>query len=166
MNREQWEYLRRQSGKENKMKKYLIPLLLFVLAACTGSSSELSSNRSTWQDADIEHYRFELGVGCFCPVGGLMPLTVEVQDGEVVSAVDVNGNQFDATNPMNEFVMQYATIDRIFEKLSSKDVQAADKLTVSYDPVYGFPTDVQIDFIELAADDELYLSIAAFEPLP
>ncbi|HEY5731914.1 MAG TPA: DUF6174 domain-containing protein, partial [Anaerolineales bacterium] len=118
------------------------------------------------QDAGITHYRFELGVGCFCPFRSQMPMTVEVQNGEIVSMVDANGELFVVDDPMSEFILKYATIDRIFSELGSDPVREADKLTVTYDPTYGFPADVVIDFIELAIDDELYLSVSAFEPLP
>lgn len=80
--------------------------------------------------------------------------------------VDANGETFPLTDPTSEFVLRYATIDRLFSELGSDSVQGADKLTVSYDPTYGFPSEISIDFIELAVDDELYLSVSAFEPLP
>ena len=37
---------------------------------------------------------------------------------------------------------------------------------VTYDETYGFPTQITIDHAEMAADDELYLSISNFEVLP
>ena len=148
------------------MKKITLMLLALILAACAGvGKSELSRNQSKWQDADIAHYRFQLGVGCFCPVGGIMPLTVEVMDREIVSIVDFNGNDYPSTDPMSELILKYVTIDRLFLELGSEPVQDADSLTVSYDPTYGFPAEVAIDYIELAADDELYLSVSGFEPL-
>jgi len=149
------------------MKKLIVVLTAFILAACSlGTKSELSQNQEKWQNANITHYRFQLGVGCFCPVSGIMPVTVEVRNGEVVSMVDVNGNEYPGSDPFGDFVLKYATIDRIFSELDSKDVREADKLTVAYDSAYGFPAEVTIDFIELAIDDELYLSVAGFEPLP
>lgn len=149
------------------MKKLTLLVLALLLTACTaGGGTELERNQAKWQDADITHYRFNLRVGCFCPVRELMPLTVEVQNGEVISIVDVNGDVYPSTDPMSEFVLQYATIDRLFSELGSDRIQEADKLTVAYDPTYGFPSEVSIDFIELAMDDELYLSASAFEPLP
>lgn len=69
-------------------------------------------------------------------------------------------------DPMSDLVLKYAAIDRIFTELGSESVQKADPLTLSFDPVYGFPTDAAIDFIELAADDELYITVSGFEPLP
>jgi len=149
------------------MKKITLLLLALILAACTaGGGTELSRNQSKWQDANISHYRFELTVGCFCPFRSQMPMTVEVQNGEIVSMVDVNGQAVSTDDPMSEFIVKYATIDRLFSELESDSVQQADKLTVSYDPAYGFPSEISIDFIELAMDDELYLSVSAFETLP
>jgi hypothetical protein len=149
------------------MKKLILLLLVLVVTACSFSEkTELSRNQEKWEDANITHYRFELNIGCFCAFRSQMPLTVEVQDGEVVSITDVNGEAISATDPMNEFIQKYATIDRIFSELNSDSVQEADKVTVTYDPTYGFPSEISIDFIELAADDELYISVSAFEPLP
>ena len=148
------------------MKRTILLLLALILTACSAGGSELSLNREKWQDADINHYRFELTVGCFCPFRSQMPLTVEIQNGEVVSMIDVNGKSVSTTDPMSEFILKYATIDRIFSELESDSVREADKLTVTYDPTYGYPVEINIDFIELAVDDELYLSVSAMELLP
>ncbi|HAV77934.1 MAG TPA: hypothetical protein DCX53_11350 [Anaerolineae bacterium] len=148
------------------MKNIILITLAFILAACSAGGSELSLNQGKWQDADVTHYRFQLSVSCFCLFRSQMPLTVEVQDGEVVSMIDVNGEAFPLDDPMSELVLKHATIDRIFSELGSDPVQNADHLTMSFDPTYGFPTEVAIDYIELAADDELYISVAGFEPLP
>jgi len=147
------------------MKKIILVLLALILAACSAGGSELSRNQSKWQDADINHYRFQLHVSCFCLFRSEMPVTVEVQDGEVVSIVDANGEEIPTDDPMSDLITKHSTIDRIFSELESEPVQEADSLTVSYDPTYGFPVEVAIDYIELAADDELYLSVSGFEPL-
>lgn len=149
------------------MKKITLLLLALILAACSAlGGSELSHNQSKWQDAGITHYRFQLSVSCFCLFRSQMPLTVEVKDGEIVSMTDVTGEAFPMDDPMSELVMKHATIDRLFSELGSDPVQAADRLTMSFDLTYGFPVEVAIDYIKLAADDELYLLVAGFEPLP
>ncbi|MEP0804443.1 MAG: hypothetical protein HRF47_03075 [Chloroflexota bacterium] len=149
------------------MKKMTLLLLALILAACSAiGGSELSRNQAKWQEAGITHYRFQLNVGCFCLFRSQMPLTIEVKDGEIVSMTDVNGEAFPMDDPMSELVMKHATIDRLFSELGSDSVQKADRLTISFDPTYGFPVEAAIDFIELAADDELYLSVSGFEPLP
>ena len=150
------------------MKKLiLLFLVLTALTACSpGEVTELSRNQSIWQDANITHYRFELNVGCFCAFRSQMPATVEVKDNQVLSIVDVNGETISTEDPMNEFIVKYATMDRIFSEIDSDSVREADRLTVSYDPTYGFPSEIFIDFIERAMDDELSISVSAFEPLP
>jgi hypothetical protein len=67
---------------------------------------------------------------------------------------------------LNDLIEKYVTIDRIFSELNSDSVQGAERLEITYDPTYGFPSDVVIDFVQEVADDELYLSITGFEPLP
>lgn len=150
------------------MKKLILLLLIVGLTACSRfrQGDELTRNRQKWQDANITHYRFQLTIGCFCPFGEQNPFTVEVQNGKVISMVDTNGETVSDTNPTNEFVFKYATIGRLFAELDSDSIQDADKLTVTYDPTYGFPLEISIDFIEFAMDDELYLSASAFETLP
>jgi hypothetical protein len=151
------------------MKKITVLFLVLILTACAPSAetgTELSRNQQKWQDANVSHYSMQLSVTCFCPVAGVMPMTVEIQDGEVVSLVDVNGDAISVTDPLNDLIQKYVTIDRIFAELASASVQEAERLEVAYDPTYGFPTEVTIDFVEQVADDELYLSVTGFEPLP
>jgi len=149
------------------MKKLILVFLVLTLAACaSGGGTELSRNQQKWQDANISHYRFTLNVGCFCAFRSQMPASVEVQDGEVVSIIGADGEAISTTDPINEYVLSYATIDRLFTELNSDSVQGADKLTVTYDPTYGFPSDISIDFIERAIDDELAITVSEFEPIP
>lgn len=149
------------------MKKKTLGLLALILSACSlGAQTELSRNQSKWQNANVTHYRFNLTVGCFCPFTSQMPLTVEVQEGNIISMKDVNSAAFSTTDPMNEFVLKYATIDRLFLELGSTAVKGADKVSVTYDPTYGYPSNISIDFIELAVDDELAVMVSRFEPLP
>ena len=149
------------------MKKLILVFLVLTLVACSsGGGSELSRNQQKWQDADITHYRFTLNVGCFCAFRSQMPATVEVQNGEVVSIIGADGEAISTTDPINEYVLSYATIDRIFAELDSDSVREADKLTVTYEPTYGLPSEIYIDFIERAIDDELSITVSAFEPLP
>ena len=153
------------------MKKLLVLLMTLVLAACTavgsamGSDSEIEQNHEKWQNANISHYRFNVAISCFCVFTQDMPLIIEVQDGEVVSMEFQSGNEIDPSLRADLFD-KYATIDRIFSELEADLNGAADAVTVKYDPTYGFPTEATIDFVQEAADDELYLTISNFEALP
>jgi hypothetical protein len=145
--------------------------MALVLTACSavagasGSQSEIEQNKEKWQDQGISHYRYNLHISCFCVFVENMPLVIEVQDGEVVSMEFQNGSEIDPAIRQDLFE-KYATLDRIFAELEADLSGAADKVTVEYDPTYGFPTKADIDFIEEAIDDELYLTISDFEALP
>ena len=148
------------------MKKFLLIALVFMLAACSAGGSEFERNQQKWNDANITHYRFELSIGCFCAFRSQMPLTVEVQNSEVVSMIDVNGKAVSPTDPMNETFSKYAMIDHLFSELEADLNGDADEVTVTYDSTYGFPAEIKIDRIKEAVDDELYLNASNFEALP
>jgi hypothetical protein len=166
------------------MSKFLFIVMAIVLTACsglatemptqipteiptdlpTGDSGDIESARQQWEAAGISHYRFNLNMVCFCAFSENMPLVVEVQDGNVVSMEYQNGNEIDPASL--EFFQRYETIDKIFSELEKAIAAEADEVTVTYDDTYGFPEQVDIDFVEEAIDDELVLTISGFEALP
>jgi hypothetical protein len=149
-----------------EMKTKLISLffvLVLGLSACGGGSA-FQQNQSKWEGKDIDHYRYTIAVSCFCPFA-FVEVTYEVQNGQVVN----RSIKTSVDNPVDEaqvddFYQSYNTIEKVFDYVGNA-VNEADKTTIDYDPTYGFPTEVAIDWIELAADDEIYLSITNFEPL-
>ena len=158
------------------MKKLLLFVLAVVLSACNTIAnagepkSEVEQARDKWQSADVSHYKFELFISCFCVFNEDMPLLIEVRDGQIVSMEFKSGKEIDPQ--LMELFKRYETIDKLFDGIESgfdfegDDQGPADKVTVEYDATYGFPTKIDIDFIEQAIDDELYLSISGFEALP
>ena len=147
------------------MKKLLFLFLVLVLTACSAlGQSDFSRNQQKWQDANISHYRFNLFIGCFCIFTQDMPLIIEVKDGEIISMEYSTGNPLDDSN--REYFTKYATIERLFSELEADLGGEADEVTVTYDATYGFPTEVSIDYIKEAADDELYFTVSGFEALP
>jgi hypothetical protein len=161
------------------MRKLLLLLTAFVLTACSlenimGRQSVVEQNKEKWQDANISHYRYHLSITCFCVFSQDMPLIIEVQNGEVVSMEYQSGNEIDASNL--EYFQRFATIDKIFAEIEkdfatvdpsdSSQNKADEVVVVEYDETYGFPTQVNVDFVKEAIDDELYLTISNFERLP
>jgi hypothetical protein len=157
-------------GKGERMKKLIFIVMALILAGCSaagsalGSQSEIEQNMEKWQDANISHYRYNLFISCFCIFVENMPLVIEVQDGNVVSMEYQNGKEIDPS--LLELFEKYATIERIFTEVEAGLNGTADSVVVKYDETYGFPAEVTIDVEEQAADDELYLTISDFEPLP
>ncbi len=147
------------------MKKLTLLFIALVLSACSlGGKSEIQRNQQKWQDSGTSHYRYNLSVGCFCVFNEDMPLVIEVQDGKVISMKYHTGKEVEASN--HELFDRYATIDLIFSELEADLNGKADEVTVSYDPTYGFPAKVNIDFINKAVDDEVALTVSNFEKLP
>ena len=148
------------------MKKMILLLLALILTACSfGSKSEYDTNFDKWQNSDVTHYRFSLFVGCFCAFRNDMPLSIEVQDGKVVSMTYSDGIPVPADDPQLEFLSRYATMDRLFSELKADLDGEADEVTVTYNATYGFPEQISIDRIKEAIDDELGLTVSNFEVL-
>ena len=138
-------------------------ILVLALSAC-GGGTEFQQNQAKWEGQNIDHYRFTIAVSCFCPFANVK-VTYEVQNGQVV-------NQSVKTSPDNpvdealvsDFYQPYNTVEKVLEYVGGA-VDNADKTTIEYEPTFGFPTDVSIDWVELAVDDEIYLTISNFEAL-
>lgn len=146
------------------MKRITLFILALILSACSvGGKSEYAKNLEKWQNAGMAHYRYTLNIACFCPFAQDMPLTVEVRDGEVVSITKADGSPVAPGDPAFEEYTRYATIDRIFSELKTNLDGAADEVKVTYNPSHGYPTQIDIDRIKNAIDDELYLTISNLE---
>ena len=158
------------------MKNVLLITLAFVLAACSAAPTEPTTpptlppsegeGREVWDNANVNHYRFVLDLSCFCAFRDQMPLTIEVNNGEVVSITRADGQVVQSDDPSYETFVRYATIDKILTEIESAQADPeAGEILVTYDPTYGYPVDATIDYIELATDDEMYITITNFEVL-
>lgn len=147
------------------MKKILLLILSLLLAACS-SVSEYDQNLKKWQDADVAHYQFDLFIGCFCPFRDMMPLTIEVQNGDVVSITKPDGTAVVESDPSYQYFIEVATVERLFGQLDSSLNGGADEVFVTYDATYGFPATISIDQIKEAIDDEIAYQVENFKVLP
>lgn len=157
------------------MKRIFFIVLAIMLTACSASTpkSEVEKARDKWQAANISHYRFNLNIGCFCAFAQDMPLVVEVKDGQVISMKYQSGKEVDPN--LVDYFQRFTTMDKLFDEIAngfaskgSEDTAGnkAEEIKVTYDETYGFPTQVSVDFIKNAMDDELGLTITNFEKLP
>lgn len=161
------------------MKKLLLLVLAVMLSGCATSAnageptSEVQQAREKWQNAKISHYQFKLFLGCFCVFSQDMPLNIEVKDGQVISMQFQSGKEIDPS--LMEYFQRFATVDKLFGEIENGfQIQGnvdtagdkADEVKVTYDEPYGFPSQINIDFIKEAVDDELSLQITDFEKLP
>jgi ABC-type glycerol-3-phosphate transport system substrate-binding protein len=139
-------------------------VLVLMLSACSGGSA-LQQNREKWEGQNFDHYRFTVALSCFCAFAGA-EVTYDVQNGQVVneSVQAAPDRPVDAAQ-VSEIYQAYNTIEKVFDYVEQA-TNEADATTVEYDPTYGFPTEIAVDQLQQAADDELYLTLSNFEPLP
>jgi hypothetical protein len=147
------------------MSCFLVILLAGLAAAGTGCGSgngvkdALDQHRERWADQDIDSYRYELQVVCFCPPEATGPVLVIVRDGITDSVLYVaNGN-----TPEQPYFERYDTIEDLFLVIDDALDQEAHEIDVTYDETLGFPTRIAIDFIEAAIDDEVTYTISRFQ---
>lgn len=147
-----------------KKRTLLITTLILALtiSAC-GTKSELDQNRARWDSAGVAHYTFKLTVSCFCPFAEIMPITVEVQDGKIVSMRDVNGEAVEGE--FRQYIEEAATVEGLFT-VAEENLANADQAEVTYDAQYGFPASITVDRIKMAVDDEISYYVRAFQILP
>lgn len=150
------------------MKKRTLLIVLIVLlvlalslSAC-GAKSELDKNREKWESLGVKHYRFELTISCFCPFMDVIPVTVEVKDGKIVSITDVSGQPL--REEFRETFGEAATVEGLFA-IAEENLSNADQVEVTYDAKYGFPASISVDRIKMAVDDEISYYVGAFKVL-
>jgi hypothetical protein len=141
--------------------RFTVFILLLALTACT-PGSVLAPNQQKWANQKITHYRFELSIGCFCAWHDLMPLKVEVKDGQIVSLTD-NSGQPTPANFADDF-NKSATVEGLFNILDSVQGKAQE-VRVEYDGTYAYPKSIFIDYVKDAMDDEIAYTVENFEVL-
>jgi hypothetical protein len=148
------------------MKKtlLLVTALVVLATACSPTrASALDQNRGLWESQGIRHYSYELNISCFCAIIGMMPLSIEVQDGQLVSISPADGTDIGNLGGIYENV---STIDKLFETIGQAAGQEPYTLEVSYDPTYGYPVSIYLDPAETIADDEIGYDVTNFQALP
>lgn len=149
-----------------------LPLAALALALATAACSilpgttpdprtelqrEVAARAALWGQAGIDSYSFTITRGCFCPPESSGPFRVTVES-RAVTAVTYGGEPV-VGNAVAGFTL---TIDAVFVSLLTLGPEAA--LTGTWDEERGFPTDISVDPIPNAIDDEFTIRIEGFEP--
>ena len=131
-----------------------------MLGACGGPTApeqQLQAARLKWERTRPAAYTFTIARNCFCAPGG-GPVIVSVRDGVVESRTyAANGA---AVAPA--YAEYFPTIDGLFEVIEDAR-QRADAIDVTYDPAFGFPAVISIDYIRTSADDEITYRATSFK---
>ena len=158
------EYFARVANKYISIVIVMLIILGIIFIPPFAQKIRLQVNREKWESQNITHYRFDLNIGCFCPIfWGKMPVTVEVKEGEIISMVD--GNGFPLDESFSKEIEDTGTIENMFE-LIQKGISDAFSVGISYDSKYGFPVSIEFDWDRRIVDDESTYEITNFEILP
>ena len=124
-----------------------------------GPLDRLRRQRSLWMAQSHTDYHYVLRRGCFCTPETVGPVEVEVQGGQVVALTYVETG--DAVSNWTEL---WPTIPGLFDLLERALDGEADDVQIEYHPTLHYPVTADIDYIEEAIDDELYLAVLSFTP--
>ena len=134
------------------MKRALALALTLVIAGCglpTEPENELSEARARWVGVGLVSYSFQYSLSCFCGGPANLPLIIEVVNGEITRAWNLNGLE-----PLDPSLLtSLHTIPELFE-IAERALREADDHQLRYDEFYGYPTTMEIDWILNAIDDE------------
>jgi hypothetical protein len=125
------------------------------------STSLLQRSQQLWAKQNISNYRYTLRRSCFCLPKATEPVTIAVRNGKVTSMVAVSNG-----GPVNrEYFTKYDSIAKLFEIVEDAIARRAYRVFVSYHPTLGYPTQINIDYDQMMADEELYITIENLQPL-
>jgi len=134
----------------------------FVLAAVVGCNpfgldgiGDLEDARERWRNAGVSSYAYTLTRGCFCPPQRTGPVRISVSAGQVVERVYSDGTAVDPNQDL------WPTMDGLFDH-AERALRDAHEVTIRYDPQLGYPSEISVDWIRDAIDDEETLTVASF----
>ncbi|MBD2451790.1 hypothetical protein H6G76_32660 [Nostoc sp. FACHB-152] len=122
---------------------------------------KLKINHRLWRGQNISNYRYEFTRSCNCLPKATAPVIIEVRNGITTSITDKEtGKPADAA-----LFQRYKTIPKLFYVIKDALVRRAANLTVEYDPVLHYPTQINIDYNNKITDDEIFITISNLEKI-
>lgn len=112
--------------------------------------------REQWAAAGPAAYQLTLHRSCFCPPEYRGPFMVTVRDGDV-ETVRYEGQTVDAARGMS--------VESLFDLIEDAYARGAERVDAEFDPTWGYPTRLYIDYEAQMADEEIGYEVLAVEPL-
>jgi hypothetical protein len=135
-----------------------------VVAGCSGLSSPghgYDEHLATWTKAGVTSYTFTFHIG---GQSGPHAGRVTVQNGHVDGVVPMKTSSSAQPIEPLSYEPTRPSIDDVWALLR-RDLKTADRVEVSYDDVFGFPSQVRVDRDKNAIDDEYGYGITDFATL-
>jgi len=138
-------------------------LLLPALVACdritgtddfTREQSRLDRNWDRFQSAAPLSYSYVVRVTCECPTDVTRPVTVWVDRGSIEYLIYEDNGQ---PVPLS-YASSFPSAEQLFDAIQDGIDRRAYLIEVDYDPTYGYPTSVYIDYDRNRTGEELSLT--------
>ncbi|MDA0750394.1 MAG: DUF6174 domain-containing protein [Verrucomicrobia bacterium] len=116
---------------------------------------EFDRNRQLWREQSLGSYQYVFNWSCFCLPEYTAPVIINVERGEWSEISLVR----DGKPVKEDDWKRYKTIEELFDIIDQALLQDAKEIRVEYDPDFGYPSSVFIDYDEMIADEERGFSV-------
>jgi len=103
----------------------------------SGELSELREHRAAWLSHEIDDYRFQLQISCFCGGQITRPVVIEVRGGAIAQVQDL-----ETGHPVTD-VSAYPTITKLFDAAIAER-SGGGYVSVAYDRTLGIPVRLEV----------------------
>jgi hypothetical protein len=143
-------------------------LLVPALAACdnvTGTDDldraqrALDRNWDRFESSAPLSYSYTVRVSCECPSDVTRPVVVWVDRGSVEYLFYEDDGRAVPLSISDSF----PSVEQLFDAIQDGIDRQADYIDVEYDPTYGYPTRVYIDYDRRVSDEELSITTRDLE---
>ncbi|HUF72135.1 MAG TPA: DUF6174 domain-containing protein [Gammaproteobacteria bacterium] len=142
----------------------LIGLLAGVPApADEAGVARLEAARALWQATQSGDYRYGYQKYCDCNRDEPPVTVVTVTNGEVENVYHLHGDSDREVPARDGSLDLYWTVDDLFDKLAGAYARDA-VVRAEYEPDFGYPTSLYIDYDLGVVGDETDLRLTQFEP--
>ncbi len=123
-----------------------------------GDQAQLDQNRQLWESDGFESYEMDFQWHCFCHPDYTLPVVVTIGPGNAIGSVV----SADDGSPVDQTVfIGFSSVDGLFDLIQEAIDLDAVRISVQYHPDQGYPSLVDIDYVENVADEELGFEVFA-----
>lgn len=123
------------------------------------AQAQLTQAQAKWKKTQPQHYSYYLQRSCFCTPDYTKPIMLRVFKGKVQQATLMPEGKPLPANRKTEAI----PMEGVFKLIQEAINRRAAKITVTYHAQYSYPKQVSIDYDQMMADEELYLTISNFK---
>jgi hypothetical protein len=122
----------------------------------------LDAAQQRWQTTLHADYDLIVQRSCFCALAVVRPVRVSVRGGTPTALVYADSN----TAADTALFTDYRSVDRMFAFLRTVLAAKPDSFSATYDPVWGYPTQVAVDPNFGTVDEEYAFQVTGFTAAP